>query len=29
MIPPLRDEALYQAALRRVCPALPDDLRLE
>jgi hypothetical protein len=28
MIPSLREEERYQAALRQVCPALPDDLRL-
>jgi hypothetical protein len=28
MIPPLQDEIRYQAALRQVCPQLPEDLRL-
>ena len=28
LIPSLREEGRYQAALRHVCPALPDDLRL-
>ena len=27
LLPALRDDAAYQEALRRVCPALPDDLR--
>jgi len=28
LIPTLRDESRYQAALRQVCPAFPEDLRL-
>lgn len=28
MIPSLREETRYQAALRQVCPQLPEDLRL-